>query len=725
MSGGSRTSLTMGARVLTASGTALVEALSPAGVELRTSFGELMQVQWSELTEVRSISDGRITRVQESLRPLWDGLPDDAKRTALDRLEVVQEIVTGYRDGHRELARHGEPRSPFGDGFGLSESARCSIMAETLSNEAAGDRGRQRRLADGELMRAAPSVTTIRNWVRAWRNQGLLGLVDGRALRHIAKWDRIDERYRATAELVVAALDGDRSTVSIGEIDRRIRVELQRAGHRDVVTPQGVTAQYLAHLKHGIGATTRSQRSRAGRTVSGTASFPAIRPGQIVAIDATRADNLVYDPLFGRPFSVEILTAIDVATRVILALRVVPRSADGIDAGLLFYDVCRPFSMLVQGTTISDWRWAGLPDTLDVSDIAVTIGRRRVAPDLSTLQGEHRIPSVLPDAIRADHGSIFLSDHFRALLHEFGIDLLLSRGSKPTDNPHVERWHETLQRAVQQLPGYKGRNTSERGRLVAAEALITAAELEQYLRRFVALDYHRSWHTGLVLGADPTARTSPLELWDVMLDVTGRIDVPQRPDLIYQFLPIRWLRVGVAGAEYRNMVFDSRVLADFRNVAIGRFRAQDAAVPFHFDPHDLSRIWFRHPETGEIHPIPWRGALLTDAPMTETILDGLRQRIRDRGGNHILFRGSAQRQILDELTELTTGSAPPVDWTSKLSAAARRVQQSRTDHADAADAVARIPIAEADTADALSDVPDLWPADDLLDRPWPHLEDEP
>ena len=49
------------------------------------------------------------------------------------------------------------------------------------------------------------------------------------------------------------------------------------------------------------------------------------------------------------------------------------------------------------------------------------------------------------------------------------------------------------------IPGYKGRNTSERGRLVSKEPLMTAQELQDHLRRFVALDYHRDWHTGMIL----------------------------------------------------------------------------------------------------------------------------------------------------------------------------------------------------------------------------------
>lgn len=64
------------------------------------------------------------------------------------------------------------------------------------------------------------------------------------------------------------------------------------------------------------------------------------------------------------------------------------------------------------------------------------------------------------------------------------------------------------------------------------------------------------------------------------------------------------------------------------------------------------------------------------------IVDAARQRTRERGGNTVLKRGSATRQILDELTELT--KAPTTrEWKAKWSAAARRVEQSRADHDEA------------------------------------------
>lgn len=84
----------------------------------------------------------------------------------------------------------------------------------------------------------------------------------------------------------------------------------------------------------------------------------------------------MFDPLSGRAYSAEIPTAIEVATRVVRAIRVVPQSANGIEAGLLIYDVCRPFSPAVEGASISDWRWVGLPEQLDFSQVTIRTYRR-------------------------------------------------------------------------------------------------------------------------------------------------------------------------------------------------------------------------------------------------------------------------------------------------------------------------------------------------------------
>lgn len=703
-----RTSLIEGTKVLTTQGIARIGQIAAAGVTLHYSYGDTSTKGWAELDVIRALEDGEVCALSESLRPLWDALADDVREAALFKLEIVQEILTGYRDGHHALARPGEPRPPYGPS-GASESKRCTAMAKELNAGAQFDRRVQGRLQDGETRPAQFSSVTIRYWVRGFKERGLLALIDERSTRQSKSWELIDERYRQLATQIVDTLDGDRSTISNQEIDRRTRVRLKENGIDDFEAPERITSQFLATLKRERGATTRAQKSRKSRKVSGAKHYPAIRPGQVVAIDVTRADNLVYDPLTGQACSVEIITAIDVATRVVLAIRVVPRSADGIEAGLLLYDICRAFSLMVEGTSIGDWRWVGLPEQLDLTGVSVQVGKRVLVPEFSTLQGEHGIPSVLPNAVRCDHGAIFVSKHFRALLQMLGIDLMLNRGGKPNDNPHVERWHETIQRGLQQIPGYKGRNVSQRGRLVSEEPLLTARQLQDHLRRFVALDYHRDPHEGIILPNEETARVCPLELWDAMTELTGRIDVPQQPDLIYQFLPVRWGTISHAGVEFKNMTYDSlSVLEPYRSVPVGQFRPGDRAAPFFYDPHDLSRIWFRDPATNRVEPIEWRGSERTVAPMTEAIVDVVRSRIRKRGGNLVISRHSATRQIIDELTQITEAPAKP-KLRRELIAARMRVEQAKADHAEAQRVQDQITVARPTPRRARSVAREPWP----------------
>lgn len=713
-----RTPFCRGQAVLTEDGIVVVLTAGPKGAGVRYTDGTLGHIPWTDVSLALEVNDGEIAAMTESLRPRWDGLDEDVKDQALFKLSVVQEVLTGYCEGHAALAREGEPRAPFGPNSTMSESRRCRHMAELLTVEAQHARRHERHPQKGRPDSLGYSVSTIRLWVREFRRNGLLALIDGRRIRKKRGWDLIDERFRALALQEADMLDGDRSTISQNELDRRVRVALKEAGAQDVVTPERITRQYLSALMHERGSTTRAQKSRVLRSVSGTQEYPAYKPGQVVAIDATRADNLVYDPLSGAPYSVEILAAICVATRVLLALRVVPRSANAMEAGLLIYDVCRPFSCVVEGKSIGPWRWGGLPQQLDLTELGLRTGRQTVSPDYSTLQGEHRIPGVRPDAVHYDRGSIFVSVPHRALLSDLQIDLLLNRGGKANDNPHIERWWETIQRGVQQIPGYKGRNTSQRGRLVADEALVTAQELQTHLRGFVALDYHRERHTGHILpGVDvKKAKLGPLDMWDAMIEATGRIDVPQHPDLIYQFLPVRWGTISHAGVEFDNMTYDSPALGSYRDVPVGTFRSRDKAAPFFVDPQDLSRIWFKDPDSdgGPITPVPWRGAGRIDAPMTSLIVATALGGIRRRGGNNVLNYGSATRQIIEELGQITASTRPAVR--KMVARAEQRVEQSRIDHDEAEQASEMLKTVRSTQAKAKAKAKPL-------SQPWPNFLD--
>lgn len=714
--------LAPGMRVLTDRGPALVVAIERHGARIRNALGEDQLIRWDQLV-VRRIDGDGVQAVHRSLEPWWSSLTQAARDEALFRLEVVLEILTGFRNGLAELAQPGEPYHPFGDGYGASMAQRMKAMSAQLSFERGVDRRIVRRVLAGELVTETVGATTIWQWIKWWQRDGLRGLVDGRRSRGRQGFEALDPRFVAIAEEELARFDGDISVESQNTIERRIRVRLKQEGITDLHLPEKLLQQYLSARMAALGATTRSHKAAAQRRQSSRSSYPALHPGHL-AIDVTRADNLVWDDVRERVYSVEVISVISVTPRLIVALRVVPKSATALEAGLALYDAMRPFSMVVDGTTIDDFRWCGIPASLDFGPNPVHAhGRRRVNTDRA-VPGVHVKPGVTPTSLRADNGSIFLSAEFRAVLARFGVDLMPSRGSRPIDNPHIERWHESLQRAYQQIPGFKGRRVDERGRMVmrSDDPHLTARELEQHLHRFVALDYHRSPHDGIKIPGLEDGWFTPLERFDMLAPVTGRILVPQHPDLVYDFLPIRWLTLGNAGVEYRGLTYDGDILDELRGLRPGTFREDKPdRVPFLYDPRDRTRLWHRDRFTDRVHELRWREAHLLDAPLTDAIVDGARRLLAARGGNKTLTKKAVMLELIDAVTELTTTTSTE-EWHARLAAAQLRHEQARIDHADALAAHHLVEARASGTPVRALPTTTAVPAAVVWDEPWPDYD---
>lgn len=747
MSRGSRIDLYVGARILFLDGPRLVTAVSPMGYTVLDVQGRSDEVPWPDVQAARGVIEGRVDAVTTSVGLMFEGLTEDAKQQALDRQEVVLTIDTGYANGHPALARPGEPFTAFDPRYGLSLAKRIDAMARLLEQEASASRAQLRvRETRGKSVAGrldAPAVRTIREWHTSFHalvNGGLFALVDGRKRRSHSAWASLDPELRRICDEITGEHDGSASMRSIDELHRRVRLTLKAEGLHDVPVPEATVRRYLSHQMRSRGRTTRSHLTTHLRGPMSVSAYPALRPGQVVAIDVTRADNFVVEPWTGKVVSVEIITAIDIATRVVLALRVVPRSARAIEAGMIMYDVLRPFSMSVTEDRMSDWRWAGVPEHIgEMSDALAKAEELSGRP----LIGEHAIPGLLPEAVRADHGSIFTGSYFRALCDRLDIHLLLSRGKKPTDNAFVERWHETLQRCLQQLSGHKGRNVLQRGSLAGriqrdpeghavfqgGGTALTPRQLEVRLREFIATDYHRTPHGGIAIvdrkmPADEVWMThTPLECFDAMLEATGRLHVLQRPDLIYDFLVVRWGTIRHEGVEFNNLTYDSHELDEFRNVPKGFFRDEDRAAPFFYDERDLSRVWFRHPVTDEIIEVPWRRAFQLQAPMTEVTFNRARTLVRMGRGPRT--RKVLQEEILDAVNDMSSEdrmAADPSlrDWGGNaLAASSMRYQRANFDHAEASAARSRPRDAQ------IIDLPSARVTAhgvQALDEPWPDYQ---
>ncbi|MBZ4498708.1 MULTISPECIES: hypothetical protein [Dermacoccus] len=430
MNGGVRVDLVAGSSVLLPKGVRVVVSVNPTGVVVKDFSGDATTLLWADLQTARRVADGRVDAVALPVASLLAGLSKPARDAALDRLEVVQTILTGYANGHPALAREGEPFSAFDPKGGFSERARCLSMAALLESEAAINRRAQRAREDRERRPyesiGGTALRTIQAWVQAYNdpvNGGVLALIDGRSKKSHKDFASLDPELMRVADEVLSAMDGTQSLLEINELYRRTRLALNCEGLHDVHVPEATLRAYLSRGLNQRGRTTRRQTTTRLRGAMAVTSYPALRPGQVVAVDVTRADNFVVDPWTGEAISVEIMTALDVSSRVALALRVVPRSATSIEAGLLLYDVLRPFSQAVSKDRADDWRWAGAPEFFGpISNAVVKAEELSVRP----LIGEHVIPGVLPEAIRADHGSIFTSRHFMMVCDRLDIHLLLA-----------------------------------------------------------------------------------------------------------------------------------------------------------------------------------------------------------------------------------------------------------------------------------------------------------
>jgi putative transposase len=170
----------------------------------------------------------------------------------------------------------------------------------------------------------------------------------------------------------------------------------------------------------------------------------------------------------------------------------VPQSANSLEIALALYDAIRPFSMVVEDTTIDDFRWCGIPASLDVGDNPVTAHASRVRTTATSSAGTSS-PASPRSRCAPTTARIFLSETCGRC-----CPTGRSTSCRPGLDAHwtttiVERWHDSLQAAYQSFrngAGFKGRAVHERGRFVGwvgFEPLGSWRELQQHLHRHIAV----------------------------------------------------------------------------------------------------------------------------------------------------------------------------------------------------------------------------------------------
>jgi transposase InsO family protein len=541
---------------------------------------------------------------------VFSSLSETERVKLRDRLAHVRELLTGYRSGDPADALTVEPRPAYEPG-----------------------RPRMERYA-AKAAELGIGMSTLRRWVSAYNEQDVAGLLDLRHHRKADPFRHVDQRWLDMLASVLAehtAASRPPRHLLLERVAARVE-ELHGAGVVPIPKEWKAREALAATTKgtNALAGATKAKRSIAGRPPTPYGRLQATRRGEYLVLDTNSLDVFAMEPLTLRWVSVQLSVAMDLYSRSIVALRLTPVSTKAVDVAVLLYEAISPDSKARTSGGILPY--PGVP-----SVVLVDPGKATDRPGL---------PAVVPETLVVDHGKIYLSEHVRAVCARFGTSIQPARPYRATDKAALERFFRTLREdLLAALPGYKGPDVYSRGEHSEAESYYFIDELEQILREWVAERYHRLSHDGLVEPAVPGLALSPAEIFEAGVARAGRLRVPARADLAYDFLPIEWRTIQHYGVELRGLRYDGPGITPYRDRRSPYVGRHEGRWPVRYDPDDVSRVFFQDPDDHRWYTLRWVHAPEVAVPFSAETLAYARRLARQTS------RFPDDRRALAELLE--------------------------------------------------------------------------
>jgi len=531
----------------------------------------------------------QISRLAASARPAGGTIPagtglapgslaGEQLEQVAEQAGHVREVLTGYRSGHPDQARPGEPRPGYRPGRPLKARYRAK----------AGELGITSR--------------TVERWVAAYRESGEAGLA-GRALR--GRGTAVDPRWDEAVRLVLAEMISD-STPTRSAVLRKAEARLDELHGAGVVPrPSAATAyRRLAGLARGTNAVSGSaagRRSIADRPRGVYGRLRAMRPGEYAILDTQDLDVFAMEPVTCRWVRTQLTVIQDLFTRCITGLRVTPVSTKAVDvAGVLFQAIV-PRPAPEDWPEEACWAYHGVPQQL-------------VFTEQGRLPGT---PVCPPETLVIDHGKAFVSAHVISVCTRLGISIQPAQPKKPTDKPTCERFFKTLREGlIQHLPAYKGPDIYSRGEHVEDAAFLFLHELEDIIAEWIALVYHRSRQDGLAVPEWPHLKLSPNEMYETGVARAGLLRIPACPELAYDFLAAEWRTIQHYGVEVGGLRYNGPALDAYRNAASPFGGRHAGKWPIRVNPDDVRWAYFQDPADDCWHRLEWEHAAGLGTPFS-------------------------------------------------------------------------------------------------------------
>ncbi|CAG6399036.1 hypothetical protein SCOCK_80191 [Actinacidiphila cocklensis] len=412
-------------------------------------------------------------------------------------------------------------------------------------------------------------------------------------------------------EVMVEHADQSRPSRTLVIERTRARV-IARFGEGVVPQPSRATAfRLLEELerRHPLfRLSTKRNRDIAGRPEGPYGKLRPTRPGEYLVMDSTRLDVFAFDPLTLKWVQAELSVGMDWYTRCITGIRVTPVSTKAADVSAVLYQSFRPRPAGRDWPRHAVWPEHGIPRTVLV-DVDAAEG-----PGLAS-------PPLVPETLVVDHGKVYVSEHLTSVCRRMGIPIQPARLRTGRDKGPVERFFRTLREdLLQALPGYKGPDIHSRGERPEDDAFFFLDELEAIIQEWTAVVYHHRPHAGLVDPGLPGLRMSPAKMFEHGVARSGYIEAPRDPDLAFEFLRTKWRTIQHYGVEIDRRRYNGPALNAYRTTKSPYDAPVKNGWPFQTDPDDITRIYFRDPDSRRWHSLVWEHAPSVRMPLSEDAL---------------------------------------------------------------------------------------------------------
>lgn len=554
--------------------------------------------------------------------PAWghhfSNLTSEQIAAVAERVAHVNEVLTGYRSGHSDLAAPDEPRPPYAPD--VDKMSRYRAKADELGI----------------------SLMTVRRWCGKFLTDGPAGLLDERTLQQSNILSRVDMRWIDAAKEVLArhtTKSRPSQNKVIDDIDDLLEERFPATGPdgeavETVPRPSMTTArEVLRELARGTNAfkgSAKSKRSIANRPPSVYGRLRAQRAGQYILADTTVLDVYAMEPVSLRWVRVQLTVFMDLFTRCITAIRLTPYSTKAVDIGLCLYK-----TISLDPDDRGALPYLGVPGTAVLN-----------VHQLARAEGTPLLPSLHVDTLVTDLGSIYVSEHIRAVCARLGISLQPARPYTPTDKPPVERFFRTLRESLlERLPSYKGPDVDSRGLNVENDAYFFLDELEELIIDWICRVYHLTPHDGLAIPSVPGIDVSPLQMLEHDQTVNGQLPVLTDPNLAFDFLPVHWKTIQHYGIEHRtlryggpasddpNRAATEELLTRLRNRTSPYIGVHAGKWPIRVNDDDISRIYLQDPDDDTWHAVAWEHAVALGMPFSAEALAHARKITVAQGRN--------------------------------------------------------------------------------------------